>query len=197
MIPKIALSIILILSAVGIQSIVGWIVKTINNQIKETFEKLEKHVEKLNSIIRDPKKINLKDSLEIDKADHNIMYLIKNGRLNMLEDFQKEHFNFALILKKKESVGYITKVVGYFELALFAGLTVLLIKFTGGGSVFMGFREFAILAGGWIALKIFGGYQQWSGAVLGRAYFYNFLVGSIANIMLAAAIGFVFAMFVL
>jgi len=186
-IHKIVLLTALILGAVGIQSTVGQIIKKINNNIKYSFDKLEEELEIL--------KRNSKNNKNKTVDKKGLTFLLKENP-TLLNDFQREHFNFELILKKKHFVGYLTRVIGYFELILFTGLTILLFRFA-DGDVSEKAKGFAILAGGWIALKIFGAYKQWSGAVLGRTYFYNFLIGSIINILLAAVLGFVFAIYIL
>jgi hypothetical protein len=50
-------------------------------------------------------------------------------------------------------------------------------------------KTLSLVISGWVALKIFGNFQQWSGAVFGRATFYSFLIGTFLNIGSAILIG--------
>jgi len=167
---KIIFLIVLTLAVTGAQFLVRKLVGKLNHDILGTFQNLKEYLPEFNK-------------------------KYKNGQ-EMAKAFLKESYNFELIQKKKDTVGYITILIGSFEILFFGALTILLLRYL-GGSVLSIFREITIFAGGWIALKIFGGYQQWSGAVLGRAYFYTFLLGSIINIITAVVIGYAFFVLIL
>ena len=103
----------------------------------------------------------------------------------LIGDRAKEEIeNLDNIKIKRGKLGRITQAIGYFEFIFFAAFVLLAILFLRESFVNMFFQLIPI-AGGWIALKVFGSYQQWSGAVFGRASFYIFLLGSILNIILA------------
>lgn len=109
-------------------------------------------------------------------------------RSDVFKEDDEEYKNFDKIQAKKQRLGIITKCVGYFEFELFSILPFLLLTHSQGGDL-KSFMQLLPIAGGWIALKIFGNYEQWSGAVFGRSYFYVFLLESILNIGIALAIG--------
>lgn len=98
-------------------------------------------------------------------------------------EFEREASSFMLFQTKKTHLRYITKIIGYFESFLFVMVTTIIL--------FRGENLGLVLtiSGGWIALKIFGNYQQWSSVVLGRALFYIFLIGSLFNIILSILLG--------
>jgi small-conductance mechanosensitive channel len=101
----------------------------------------------------------------------------------------KEVANLKFIKIKKEKLGFITKIIGVIEIALFAFLVILLIKKYNNqfsnGLIF----DYVKLFGGWIAIKTLGNYGQWSGAVLGRACFYVFLLGTLLNVFFGLLLG--------
>ena len=109
----------------------------------------------------------------------------KEGNIKDIE-FKKEADGFKLFQVKKIHLGYITKIIGYFESFFFIIVTAVIL-FNG-----LGVEMLPTIAGGWIALKIFGNFQQWSGVVLGRATFYIFLIGSLVNIILSAGLGILY-----
>lgn len=88
----------------------------------------------------------------------------------------------ANIKAVKRGLKIIRTTIGAFELVLFATFTVIAIEAYGLSKSFEVVKFIGISASGWIALKIFGNYQQWSGPFLGRPIFYIFLIGSILNI---------------
>jgi len=131
----------------------------------------------------------------IDESDKHIRaYLAsEEGKKEIKEkgyktaDFYKESTGLFLIKKKKEKLNFITTIIGVIEVVLFGGLTFILIQ-----ENYDFYKIFVILTPlivGWIALKIFGSYRQWSGAVFGRSCFYIFFIGSIFNIVIAVIIG--------
>ena len=92
--------------------------------------------------------------------------------------------DFENIKTKRGKLGIITKVVGYFEF-IFFGILVLMMTLFFRESFTEAVFQLLPIMGGWIALKVFGNYHQWSGAVFGRASFYIFLLGSVLNIGIA------------
>lgn len=103
------------------------------------------------------------------------------------DDFKKEIQGFKLIQNKKDYLGFITKIIGYFEAIFFIVLTIIILKYSPLNNTFI-----VSVAGAWIGLKIFGSYQQWSGVVLGRTTFYIFLIGSIINIIGSIVLGLIY-----
>ncbi len=98
-------------------------------------------------------------------------------------EFQKEVVGFELVQIKKDHLSFVTKIVGYFESAFFIVLTAIIYEHG---------RDYDFVlqvVGVWLGLKIFGSYQQWTGAVLGRALFYIFLIGSLFNILFSIGLG--------
>ena len=110
-----------------------------------------------------------------------------NEKFAKSSSFQIEVQNFELLHIKKEYLGFITKIIGYFESIFFIILTVITFQYST-----LNYSFIFSVAGVWIGLKIFGSYQQWSGVVLGRATFYIFLIGSILNIMGSIMLGFIY-----
>lgn len=115
----------------------------------------------------------------------------KKGGTYKIEEIEKETNSFFLIQHKKIRLGFITRIVGYFEIVLFSVFTYVLVCLS---EEFLPILNFlAVAVSGWLAIKIFGSYQQWSGAIFGRATFYVFLIGSLMNIIGAIAITIVFS----
>jgi hypothetical protein len=90
---------------------------------------------------------------------------------------------FELVGEKKQELYIITKIIGYFEFFLFFTSTLILFSLQAKGLDIL--QTLGVLISGWLAIKIFGSYQQWSGPVFGRATFYVFLTGSLLNILFA------------
>lgn len=151
--------VVLILSLMGAQFVVGKLVSFLFKKIIDSINSIEKGT--------------------------------KNKKWYKDSDFQKESANLFFIEDKKKHVGFITKIIGYIELVAFAGLMFLLFRLYN-----YNIQEVLIVSvkfiGGWLAIKTIGNYQQWSGGIFGRAYFYIFFIGSIMNIMLGIIIGYVF-----
>ncbi len=155
--------IILILSTIGLQKLVACVVGRLNKKIKGSFKRLKKY---------------------ISDSKTNIEELKISG-----EKFKEEIGNFLLLEKKKEELGIITCIIGWLEILLFVFLTIALVKID--NILFVEkFKILSTIIMGWIALKIFGNYYQWSGTILGRSTFYIFLIGTIINILGAILIGF-------
>lgn len=128
----------------------------------------------------------------LNKSVEHFIEIKKNKKENVEEftkndNFEKEIEGFELIQGKKEYLGFITKIIGYFEVTFFIVLTVIILKYSPENYIYI-----LSVAGAWIGLKIFGSYQQWSGVVLGRATFYIFLIGSIINIVGSIALGLIY-----
>lgn len=128
---------------------------------------------------------------KLNKRIEEVSLILRQGvEKSSKSDFGKESDDFKMILKTKEGLGFITNIIGLIEMIIFSGFTILLTQHYSNN-----FFEIIIalvkVSGGWLALKIFGSYHQWSGAVLGRAYFYVFLMGSIINIFFSVIMGYV------
>lgn len=116
---------------------------------------------------------------------------LKQGNRYYKDLIEKEVHPFLLLREKREGLGFITRLIGWFEIVLFAGLLVLILQFP--SNISSPVDVVKILGGafaGWLAIKVVGSYGQWSGPVFGRATFYLFLIGSIANFVGAILIGF-------
>lgn len=109
------------------------------------------------------------------------------------QDFKKEIETFKFLKLKKElnKLGLITVLIGLVEFCIFVPLTMVILQ-RYGLNIFEVVKNIGIVTSGWIALKIFGSYSQWSGAILGRSTFYIFLISSLLNIILAISIGIIF-----
>ena len=103
---------------------------------------------------------------------------------------EEEIKNFELIKEKKKYLSLLTSIIGCFELVFF-GCTVASLYFLDGApeTLFGKIQVFILVISGWFVIKVVGNYQQWSGAVFGRATFYVFLIGSFINILGAVAVG--------
>ncbi len=108
------------------------------------------------------------------------------------EDFKKELANFYVIRQKRKKLWIFTTIVGALETIVFSGLALLYLK-KFGVDPFETVVTMLKFTAGWIAMKTFGNYQQWSGAVFGRLFFYIFIIGSILNIGLAIVAGYLIA----
>jgi len=86
---------------------------------------------------------------------------------------------------------FITRIIGIIELFIFSSFSyMLIISKQGLEHCFVSITTVIL---GWIALKIFGNYQQWKGPYLGRASYYVFLIGSLLNILLSISLGMLLA----
>jgi hypothetical protein len=108
------------------------------------------------------------------------------------ETFKREVENFNLISIKKEYVGFIPKIIGWFENILFIVLTIVILNFQYENLHLGSIQIIGGFVAGWMTLKIFGNYEQWAGPILGRAQFYIFLIGTVFNILLSILWGVVF-----
>lgn len=84
---------------------------------------------------------------------------------------------------RNNNLQVITFAIGTIETIFFYGITFYLLhilKFSFFETLNYIFRIYA----GWIAIKVIGQYQLWSGELLGRATFYIFLIGSMVNLFL-------------
>ena len=159
MIKSILYVIVAGLAAVGWQEIIGKLMKWINERISRSMAEVMQHA-------------------ETEKETYGTDSLIR---------LRQEVEPFSLVSIKRRKLGFITKIIGYLEMAGFAYLTILLL--ISNKNLLEISQTLGIAISSWIALKIFGSYQQWSGPVFGRATFYTFLIGSIANIAGAIMIG--------
>lgn len=104
----------------------------------------------------------------------------------------KERPSLLAVAAKKKELGFITHIIGVAELIIFAILMVLLIHEE------LTFLElissFLKFVGAWIGIKTLGSYNQWAGAIFGRACFYLFLIGTLLNIIFAVLMGMVLAL---
>lgn len=102
----------------------------------------------------------------------------------MVKNFiDNERIPFSLVGLKRRSLGFITKIVGVIEFLIVFWITVLTVR--GDAGFPNGITLIAATISGWLAIKVIGSYQQWSGPIWGRATFYVFLIGSILNFALA------------
>jgi len=133
----------------------------------------------------------------VKNASDSIYNFIQEIEEKEEKKFKEKKFNFnnfyiestaSMLLKKREGADF-TPIIGSLEFIIFAGLTYLLIKNNYGGSFLEIIKILATFVSGWIALKIFGSYQQWKGTILGRSCFYIFLIGSVLNIALVIFLG--------
>lgn len=108
-------------------------------------------------------------------------------------DIEKEIAIFRILLRKKREtkLGSITVIIGFIEFLTFTMFTTIILLNTDNLSqnLYQVVSRIGIVIPAWIALKIFGGYKQWSGAILGRSTYYIFLIGSIINILAGIFIG--------
>ena len=121
---------------------------------------------------------------EIKDAIPKLKEYSRNQNLTCTGLDKEVNIFYLLEDKKKEELGFITRIIGWFEAIVFATLAIIIIN-NSAKNVLDIIKFLGIAASGWIALKIFGNYQQWSGAILGRSVFYIFLIGSIINILVA------------
>jgi hypothetical protein len=91
-------------------------------------------------------------------------------------------------LKKKYLV-LLTTLVGGFEAVLFLSLTMMLLHEHSIHSLYHWISPLFLGISGWMAIKVVGGFLQWSGPIFGRAAFYSFLLASIANLAGAVLLG--------
>jgi hypothetical protein len=120
----------------------------------------------------------------------------KRGKNFSESKFDKEADEFGMILIKKKELHHITEIVSFIEVIVFSFLTIFLVKHFSEEKEWLGIISGLVkFSAGWLALKVFGNYKQWSGAVLGRAYFYVFFIGSIANIVFTIIISGIIAFF--
>jgi hypothetical protein len=99
--------------------------------------------------------------------------------------------NIATIKEKKKDLGLITKIVGITEMFIFGVLTAILLEnyysdtnnFVNLTGIFLKFL------GAWVGLKTLGNYQQWGGAIFGRACFYTFIIGTFISIIFGILFG--------
>ncbi len=91
----------------------------------------------------------------------------------------------------KGGVRNLVKIVGCLEIIFFSILTLCaLVKYR-----HFNFEELKIAIGAWLTLKVIGNYKQWSDAILGRAIFYVFLLGTMINLILGILVGIMTNMF--
>ncbi|MCL5960387.1 MAG: hypothetical protein M1358_13950 [Chloroflexi bacterium] len=101
----------------------------------------------------------------------------------------QETANLEPIRAKRKDLGFITTVIGVGEAVVFGSFTLLLAhKYRADFFIEITTLLQSIVL--WVGVKTLGNYGQWSGAVLGRACFYTFLVGTFINIVFAILLGF-------
>lgn len=86
----------------------------------------------------------------------------------------------------REKLWYLTKFVSYFESIFVASVAYLSIIHKG---LFEGMVMTLYVIAAWMAIKVFGNYGQWADSVVGRVYYYIFIIGSILNISIAVIVG--------
>ena len=114
-----------------------------------------------------------------------------------LAGLDKESAMLYFIVKRhtgKEGL-FIRKMIAYIELLLFGGLAFLLYKETHRVLDINNIKILLTAFAGWMAIKIFGNYAQWSGTIFGRSTYYIFLIGSVFNAFIAITIGFLLSFF--
>lgn len=97
-----------------------------------------------------------------------------------------EVLNLKAFDATKEGLKLITRLIGALELVIFSFLAFHLINkipVLDTDSLISTSSSFLKFFGAWLAIKTIGNYGQWSGQVFGRACFYNFFLGTIANII--------------
>lgn len=128
-----------------------------------------------------------------------LMSVKKPEDLTRQSGLDKEYAAMVFLNAQREEINYFTRIISCIELILFGGLAfVLYSEDVQGSHVILSKEHILILLtafGAWMALKVFGSYGQWSGWVFGRATYYLFLIGSIANCVVSVIIGFVLAFF--
>jgi hypothetical protein len=105
-------------------------------------------------------------------------------------DIRKEAANLDVVKAKKRKLGFITCIIGTGELLVFGSLVAILIEnyqfnFLDKVGIFFKFL------GVWVGIKTLGNYQQWAGAIFGRACFYLFIIGTLLNILFAIGFGMI------
>jgi|GEM_PF-3511389 hypothetical protein len=85
--------------------------------------------------------------------------------------------------------GRLTITFSTLEFLFFAGITFCRIQLFDHNNSLVVSKDIAFLVAAWLGIKIVGSYQQWSSVVLGRAYYYIFLIGSWVNIGVAIFTG--------
>lgn len=144
----------------------------IHSIVKYFVRYLNKNLEKLAVNIKKDKKFKKLRDKESNDEIKRLLYVLRKKSVGS----KKIDFNFT------------TRRITFIETLLFSTLTFFLLSFPCFFSRSI-FEVLLIVAFGWIGLKIFGSYRQWEGALLGRAYSYNFLLGSIANIFFSISLG--------
>lgn len=150
---------IIILSVVGIQSLTRMLVNRLSSKVNDSLKPLAKEAKKLSKLYKHKELIN---------------------------SFFQEKFDNELIRKKRRKLAGITIAIGIVENLFFIFLTLIFLQRSGFDSIFIEIPKYVV---GWIALKVFGNYQQWSGTIIGRSTFYIFLLGSIVSISLSVLLG--------
>ena len=153
----------LFLLAISWQSFVRKILHIINTRIEVSMNSIKDCASKINP--------------NIDESDIKILN-------------ENEIKPFLLVQIKKGSLGFLTQIIGYLEIFIFIILTFALLKYDPNLFNFHTMKVLGITISTWMGLKIFGNYQQWSGPVFGRALFYTFLIGSLANIAGGIILGY-------
>jgi hypothetical protein len=101
-----------------------------------------------------------------------------------------EQGNIRAINLKKAELFYITKIIAHFEFFIFGVATFFLLK-PDEQHLQNSILSLLTIIAGWMAIKIFGNYGQWSGPILGRATYYLFLLGSFSNIGVGILFGYI------
>lgn len=103
-------------------------------------------------------------------------------------DSQEELINLkALNIVRKKTV-HIMRIVAYIEFLSFFSVAFFLTR--SDKNVKANITLALTIVAGWLAIKIFGNYGQWSGPILGRVTYYLFLLGSFANISIGLLFGY-------
>lgn len=115
------------------------------------------------------------------------------GRVVAESDNPEVHAEAVAVIGSKTtdhfSVKLVRDLIIYVEVALFSGLTIVML--TSGESLAEVVEFLGVASSVWLSLKVVGNHQQWSRPYLGRATFYAFLLGSIASILRAMFLGYV------
>lgn len=137
------------------------------------------------------KQINKRIEISMKKVEE---YAIKeNFNLKNLKENEIEPF--FLVKMKKKDLSFLTRIIGYLEIFIFFILTFFLLQHNFILSNLDTIKILGVVTSGWIGLKIFGNYQQWSNPIFGRALFYNFFISSLVNIIGGIIFGYIFFKF--
>lgn len=159
-----------------IRCIVGLFSWALNDRLKKTLEDVARNLDNSEKL----KKFDAHQ--EIDKLE---FILDKKFRKN-IKFFDR--IKIILFGQNEFDFSFTTRIIASIEILLFSALAYISLLFS--DSSYFSIQALLIIIFGWFGLKIFGSYKQWEGELFGRAYSYNFLLGSILNVFLSTLLGF-------